>query len=424
MKLLNQSIKYLSVSIFLIVTVWSAIFYVNMLDEIHDSIDDGLDNYKLLIIKRTEDDEQIFEQKDFEEGNFTIHEISEEEALGMRDYFTDTLLYMENEDDLEPVRMLTSAFKHKDSYYQLTVFNSTVEEDDLIEDLFYSIIWLYLILVVSIILINNVVLQRLWKPFYALLNDLKSFRIDKESPLPKINSDTKEFKELEEALNSLIIHARETYSNQKKFTENASHELQTPLAIISTKLELMLEKESLHPENVENVGQILQTIQRLTRLNKSLLLLTKIENKQFADNKSVHFNQLVNQSVEDLEDFASFRNVEIAVQKTADLYQNMDESLASILISNLLRNSIFHNVEGGKVQVKIKENSFLVRNSGKGKALDNSKIFDRFQKETTNNSSTGLGLAIVHAICRLYGFEVKYSYDGEHCFEVKMGKGF
>src|SRR5690606_1644867 len=110
----------------------------------------------------TEDDGKVLEQKDFEEGNFTIHQIPEEEALGMRDYFTDTLLFMQNEDDLEPVRMLTSAFKHGDNYYQLTVFNSTVEEDDLIEDLFYSILWLYGILVASIILINNVVLKRLW----------------------------------------------------------------------------------------------------------------------------------------------------------------------------------------------------------------------------------------------------------------------
>ncbi|MCE7055468.1 HAMP domain-containing histidine kinase [Algoriphagus sp. AGSA1] len=420
MKLLNQSLKYLSVSIFLIVTVWSAVFYLNMLDEIHDSIDDGLDNYKLLIIKRMENDSTVLLKPDFEEGNYTIHKIEETKALGMRDYFTDTLLYMQNEDDLEPVRMLTSAFKHGDDYYQLTVFNSTVEEDDLIEDLFYSIIWLYVILVVSIILINNVVLKRLWKPFYSLLNELKSYRIDKESPLPKVIGDTKEFRELEVAVGALIIRARETYWNQKKFTENASHELQTPLAIISTKLELMLEKESLGSENSENVGQILQTIQRLTRLNKSLLLLSKIENRQFNELAKVDFAMLVNQSVEDLEDFAGFRNVEVTVEESAKLNFLMDESLASILVSNLLRNAIFHNLEGGKVRVKLNENSLRVSNTGKGKELDSKKIFDRFQKETNNNSSTGLGLAIVYAICRLYGFEVNYTFDGQHCFEVKM----
>lgn len=421
MKLLNQSLKYLSISIFLIVTIWSAIFYINMLDEIHDSIDDGLDNYKLLIIKRTEDDATILQKTDFEEGNYTIHKIGESEALGMRDYFTDTLLYMQNEDDLEPVRMLTSAFKHGEEYYQLTVFNSTVEEDDLIEDLFYAIVWLYIILVISIVLINNVVLRKLWTPFYSLLNDLKSYRIDKNIPLPKVSGETKEFKELESAVNALIIRARETFYNQKKFTENASHELQTPLAIISTKLELMLEKESLDPVNAENIGQILQTIQRLTKLNKSLLLLSKIENRQFNEPTSVDFSKLVDQSVDDLEDFASFRNVEISVDKSADLTYLMDESLASILVSNLFRNAIFHNTPNGKVHITLNENSFRVSNTGKKEGLDPSKIFDRFQKETSNNSGTGLGLAIVQAICRLYGFEVAYSYDGEHCFEVKMG---
>ncbi|MDR7128604.1 signal transduction histidine kinase [Algoriphagus sp. 4150] len=420
MKLLNQSLKYLSVSIFLIVTIWSAIFYINMLDEIHDSIDDGLDNYKLLIIKRTEKDGQVLEKRDFEEGNFTIHQITEKEALGMRDYFTDTLLYMENEDDLEPVRMLTSAFKHGDDYYQLTVFNSTVEEDDLIEDLFYSIIWLYIILVASIVLINNVVLQRLWKPFYLLLGDLKAFRIDKESPVPIVKGDTKEFKELELAVNSLIIHARETYSSQKKFTENASHELQTPLAIISTKLELMLEKESLDPENAEIVGQILQTIQRLTRLNKSLLLLTKIENRQFSENSEISINQVVARSVEDLKEFADYKEVKILVDNSCEIQVKMDENLASILVSNLIRNAIFHNSDGGNVTITLVENSLRIRNSGKLTALDSEKIFTRFHKETQKSSSTGLGLAIVHAICKLYGFHVSYSFDGKHCFEVKM----
>ncbi|SFA81517.1 sensor histidine kinase [Algoriphagus aquimarinus] len=421
MKLLNQSIKYLSVSILLIVSIWSAIFYFNMLDEIHDSIDDGLDNYKLLIINRTEDDEQIFEQKGFEEGNFTIDQISKEEALGMRDYFTDTLLYMQNEDDLEPVRMLTSAFKHGEDYYQLTVFNSTVEEDDLIEDLLYSIVWLYIILVVSIVLINNVVLKRLWKPFYKLLSDLKAFRIDKEDPVPVVEGDTREFKELESAVNSLIFHARETYSNQKRFTENASHELQTPLAIISTKLELLLEKESLNSESADHVAQILQVIQRLTRLNKSLLLLSKIENKQFLENSPISVNQVVAQSVEDLEEFAEFKEVKTTVDNSSEIQVKMDESLASILVSNLIRNSIFHNLKGGNVTITLVDNTLIICNTGKSESLDPEKIFTRFHKETKNSSSSGLGLAIVEAICKLYGFEVSYRFDGAHCFEVNFG---
>lgn len=391
-----------------------------MLDEIHDSIDDGLENYKLMIINRTEQDSSILKKIDFEEANYSIQQIEEQEALEIRDYFTDTLLYMQKEDDLEPVRMLTSAFKNETNYYKLTVFNSTVEQDDLIEDLFYSIFWLYIILVVSIILVNNVVLKRLWRPFYKLLADLKAFRIDKENPVPSVEGNTKEFMELESAVNSLIFHARETYSNQKKFTENASHELQTPLAIITTKLELMLERESLQPENAESIVQILQTIQRLTRLNKSLLLLTKIENRQFAESKPVNINQLIDQVVSDLEDFASFRGITISVSSSHELSIQMDESLASILISNLLRNAIFHNISGGKMHVETKENSIQFRNTGKDKSLDSSKIYDRFHKEISNNSSTGLGLAIVHAICKLYNFEIHYSFDGEHCFEIGL----
>ena len=226
---------------------------------------------------------------------------------------------------------------------------------------------------------------------------------------------------MELAVNSLIIHARETYANQKKFTENASHELQTPLAIISNKLELMLERESLDHENAEIVGQILQTIQRLTRLNKSLLLLTKIENKQFSENAEISINRVVAQSVEDLKEFADYREVKISVDNSSEIQVKMDENLASILVGNLIRNAIFHNIEGGNVTIILVENSLIIRNTGNSLPLDSEKVFTRFHKETKKSNSTGLGLAIVHAICKLYTFQIVYSFDGEHCFEVKMG---
>ncbi|MEH0157428.1 HAMP domain-containing sensor histidine kinase [Limibacter armeniacum] len=418
MKLLNQSLKFLSISILLIVSVWSVILYFNLLDEIYDSIDDGLDNYKLLIIRKAERDPSVLHKIEFDESNYAIQPISKQIALGIRDTYKDTLMYMPYEEDLEPVRLLKSAFAHNGKYYQLQVISSMVEEDDLIEDLFWSIVWLYLILIVSIISINNVVLKKLWKPFYNLLTQLKSFRIDKGSTITDIDTDTKEFKELQNACEILIEHATTAYSNQKQFTENAAHELQTPLAVITSKLELLLENNNLETNDADTIAQVLQITSRLKQLNKSLLLLSKIENRQFSDRQEVSINQLTTQVITGLEDFTQFKGISIKLDEASALSLEMDKMLASILISNLIRNAIFHNIQGGDVIVQIQPDKFIVSNSSDVGALNEKEIFKRFYKNTETDKSTGLGLAIAHAICQLYGYTITYSFTGRHNFEV------
>src|SRR5690606_7914167 len=175
--------------------------------------------------------------------------------------------------ELEPVRMLTTAFENNGNYYELQIINSMVEEDDLIEELIYDAIWLYFLLIISLVVINNFVLQRLWKPFYSFLNQLKNYRIGSSKNFPEACTKTKEFTDLQNAVNILLQHNIETYEQQKQFIGNASHELQTPLAIATNKLELLIEKGNLQSEQAENIAEVMSMIERLVRLNKSLLLL-------------------------------------------------------------------------------------------------------------------------------------------------------
>lgn len=421
MKLLNQSLKYLSISILLIVSFWSVIFYVNMIDEIHDSIDDGLDNYKLLIVQKADTDSTLLSKRYFDESNYAIREISQSAAIRVKDTYVDTLMYMPDEDDLEPVRMLTTAFENNGHYYELKVINSMVEEDDLIEDLFWAVFWLYIILVVSIILINNVVLRRLWKPFYNLLDQVKHFRLGQSRNLPAVTTKTREFNDLQQAVNTLLQHSLETFEQQRQFIENASHELQTPLAVATNKLELLLEKGTLENEQAENISQVLQMIERLVRLNRSLLLLAKIENRQFFDNQTVSVNEIIHQSVEDLEDFSAFKNVKITVNETTTIEVFADVALIGIIISNLIKNAIFHNVPDGQVFISVDANKIRICNTGKNEPLNAEKVFNRFFKSDAEQTGTGLGLAIVKAICKLYDFSVHYSFEGGlHCFEVRF----
>ncbi|MBQ4915341.1 HAMP domain-containing histidine kinase [Maribacter sp. MMG018] len=423
MKLLNQSIKYISISILAIVTVWAAIFYYNMLNEIKGSIDEGLEHYKRIIIKNAQKDSTILTKKHFDESFFATRKIPKKQALSVKDVYLDTIFYMQDADDkkpeAEPVRMLVTAFEVDGAYYELKVANSMVEEDDLIKELFNDTIWLYFSLIIGIIVVNNFVLKRLWKPFYEFLNQLKKFRLGYSQTFPKVKTGTKEFTDLQNAVNVLLQHTIETYEQQKQFIGNASHELQTPLAITTNKLELLIEKGDLQNEQAKSISEILQIVERLVKLNKSLLLLTKIENKQFLDNQKVSLNKVVQKSIEDLEDVATFKKVSISLKEMAELPFKMDASLANVIISNLLRNAIFHNIPNGNVIVEITERSIKISNTGSPQKLDENLIFTRFYKPDTTSKGTGLGLAIAKAISDLYGLKISYTFENNlHSFQM------
>jgi signal transduction histidine kinase len=422
MKLLNRSLIYLSVSLFFVIGLWSVVFYFNMLGEIRESVDEGLDHYKRQIIYQAEKDTLVLNRNNFDEGFFAIREIPETQALAFKDTYTDTLMPMQDADDeapeAEPVRLLKTAFENQGKFYELRVINSMVEEDDLAEELLREALGLYLLLITIIILINNFVLQRLWQPFYSFLNQLKNYRVGKS--FPRVKTGTQEFTDLQKAVNILLQHNIETYEQQKQFIGNASHELQTPLAIATNKLELLIEKGNLDPGQAESLAETMHIIERLVRLNKSLLLLTKIENKQFLDNTLVSFNQVVKQSVNELEEIAAYKNVKISVEEKSELRAEMDLSLANIVVANLLRNAVFHNVVNGHVHIALTENAIQISNTGHKESLNAEKIFTRFYKTDAGQNGTGLGLAIVKAICDLYNFSISYRFEGAlHCFEIR-----
>ncbi len=422
MKLLNQSLTYLSGFILLIVTIWSVVFYFSMLNEIKSSIDEELENHKRLIISKAESDTTIIQQRDFDERNYVIREIGREPALSFRNRYIDTLVYMQDDDDeemeLEPVRMLVTAFENNGLYYELKIINPMLEEDDLIKDLFWFVLLLYIVLVISIILINNIILRKLWKPFYEFLGQLKNFRLGNSKNLPVIETRTKEFNDLNNTVNSLLENSIEIYEQQKQFIGNASHELQTPLAIVTSKLELLLEQNTLKEEEAEHIAGILKLIERMVKLNKSLLLLAKIENRQFLNNSIVSFNKIARQLTTDLEDLASYKNVSVELHERAELQAELDPALATIIVTNLVKNAIVHNSENGAVSITILENSLIVSNTG-ARELDKDSIFERFNKTDQNINGSGLGLSIVYAICGLYNYKISYSFkEGKHYFEV------
>lgn len=425
MKLLNHTLLHLSIALLAIVSVWAIIFYYSMLDEIYDSIDNGLENYKILIIQNAKDDTSILNQTQFKESNYLLREIPAKVALQVTDVYQDTLVYIQQEESYEKVRLLTTAFATaQGKYYELKIISSVVEEDELIEEFFYALLWLYIVILGSVLIVNNLVLKKVWKPFYHLLDQIKSFNLGSEPLFMPSKTNVNEFQALNASIMAMLKRNLEVFSSQKQFIENAAHELQTPLAISINKLELLAENNALSQEEQQMIGNIIQTMNRLTRLNKSLLLLSKIENKQFIAKEKVNINAEVKKLVEDFADLAAYKNIQVSVKETGQLDYTMNKELAEVLLANLLKNAIVHNVpEGnGLVTIKISPTALEVDNTGENIPLDKTKMFDRFYKNSSQKNTTGLGLAIVKAICNLYGLVLDYAFDGKHHIVIRFNK--
>ncbi|WZL89826.1 HAMP domain-containing sensor histidine kinase [Salinimicrobium sp. 3283s] len=417
MKLLNYTTTYFAVILIFLLGLWALIFYFEILDEIYDSMDDGLDNQKMLIIRQAKEDPSILSKNAFEDGNYIITSTTPQHSRSFTDAYRDTLMFMENEDEYEPVRLLESVFQQNGQYYKIKVVTSMVEEDDLRKELFFSLIWLYLGLILTILVLNNVLQKKAWKPFYKLLHQLEKFSIEKDSKIKFETTKIEEFKLLNERVDRLLKKSVESYKSQKEFIENASHELQTPLAISINKLELMAENANLPPAQMEELGTVLHSLERLTRLNRSLLLLSRIENRQFEAKENIAWNDLVKQIITEFEDFAEHQQVKISLTEEAHIEHTGNKDLAGILVSNLLKNSIFHTPSGTAVEVKISAKGIKFINPGSA-PLEKSKIFSRF-KGGEKEDSTGLGLAISKAIVEKMNMDLTYNYTSQnHIFTI------
>lgn len=425
MKLLNQSLKYLSIAILIIVALWSVVFYYSMLHEIKDAADEELENQKRLIIQNTLTDSIIIDKKHFDESLYTIQKVGTNEALAAKDQYFDTTILMQDDDDenpeWEPVRMLTSVFKVENNYYQLNIANPIIEQNDMVKALFWNIVALYLLLILSIILINNIILKKLWMPFYKFLEQLKSYKIENAKPLAISDSNITEFNDLQVAVDQMNQYNLNAYNRQKEFIENVSHELQTPIAIAINKLELLFEDGQLQNHQSEMLAETHKILLRLTKLNKSLLLLSKIDNRQHSELTQVSINKLVYEIKDELDDYISSKNLTINSLKDEPLFKKMDNAHATIMILNILKNAIIHNIENGVIEISIEKNQLIVANTGIPKSLDQDKIFNRFHKGNTSQSNTGLGLSIIKAIANLYALQISYQYrDAKHFFIIKF----
>lgn len=422
MKLFNRVLTRLSASIVVVLTLWAVLFYYAMMDEITDEIDDSLEDYSEMIIIRSLTGEDLPSNDSGSNNQYFITGITHQEALSRPPIaYKDTMIYIIAKRETEPARILTTIYKDgQENWYRLEVSTPTIEKQDFKESLLFMLLALYAILLLTFLIINILVFKRSMKPFYSLLEWLGNNRPGSGNTAPDIKTDTTEFRHLNEAVAKYARHSEELFEHQKQFIGNASHEIQTPIAVCINRIEMLMEEENLTQKQLEELLKTHQTLEYVSKLNRSLLLLSKIDNNQFCQTTTVNMNLIINKLVEDYREIYQYKNLQISVIEKGQFMPNINETLSGILVNNLLKNACEHNSNAGKVEIICTENSLEFRNTATGGPLDSQRIFERFYKMQNKESSSGLGLAIASAVCRQFSLHLNYRWnEGWHSFFIK-----
>ncbi|MDR1417310.1 MAG: HAMP domain-containing histidine kinase [Prevotellaceae bacterium] len=422
MKLINHLIFRITLFFTAVMLLWSGVYFFLQMKEIHDDNDEGLTNLKQEFIAKANKIPDFVEQlENFNPLNIIVQEISRAEAEGAAENFATTHVYFATELEKEEVRMLTTAFRctQNGKYYRLQLFTSTVESDDLIKNMLYLLLGLWIALSSTVLVVGKIVIAKANRPFYKLLEELGKFRLDSSKMVDFEETNIKEYKQLNESVKNLLERNISIFTGQKIFIENTSHELQTPLAIAAAKLEMLLEKYQDNENLAEEIASILSILGRMKRLNTNLLLLSKIKNRQFPETSPVNLRDVLESALDELEELIAYK--EITVERQGDFAPTltMNNDLAHILLTNLIKNAIFHNRQNGKIIIRYTSNSITIANSGSQPAVH---VFSRYRHDSSDTKSSGLGLSIAKSVADLYRIEITYRYDKMHIFTLTLKK--
>lgn len=353
---------------------------------------------------------------DFQDQKVAYRPVKKDDTSGRT--FSNCVYLNEKEQEEEPGRSLLTYIPVNQQMFEVTVVKSRLEAEGLVKLIFLITLGITAFLLLILFLINRFLLNSLWRPFYNILDQMKAFNLADKNEVNAEFSKIDEFTELNQAVLAMSQRVKQDYKELKSFTDNASHEMMTPLAVINSKLDTLLQTEGFSDQQGELIEDIYLAVGRLSRLSHSLLLLAKIENNLIKNEELIDLKALMNQKLRQFQEL--LQSNEISIQ--ADLEEksvSMSKYLADMLLNNLMSNTIRHNLKSGHIDISLRQDQLIFSNSGLA-ALDDTRTFERFNK-TASSEGMGLGLAISRQICNLYGFKLSYRYENEkHSFIISF----
>jgi two-component system, OmpR family, sensor kinase len=348
-----------------------------------------------------------------------IKELKPDQKVTQTETVSDTIIYNPVEKEPDSYKQISFIYSRGDSRYLIYVRTDNIETADIMLSLGLPIfILILIILVVSNFIINRINF-RIWQPFYENLGRLKNFSASDDKEILLTGSRIDEFRDLNSTLKELTNRIRKDYHQLKEFSENASHELQTPLSIIKIKIESMLQDEKLSNEQLLKIQSVYKMINRLSRLNRSLTLLSKLESVEYENKSKISLKEFLIKKIKDFSEITDIKGITVNAGLNSDIIIEANTDLLEILFTNLLSNAVKYNIENGSITVEITGNRLTISNTGSLPVKDTEKMFERFEKGEQSDESSGLGLTIARQICLISGFDIKYSFENSlHILEI------
>lgn len=420
MRLIYRVTLRIAIVLLPVLLLWAIIFYHAMVNEINDETDDSLEDYAELIVRRVLTGQELPSSGDGTNNTYNIELITGSSVQTPSMYFEDRKVYIPEKNETEPARVLTLVFPDSNGQlYKLAVSMPTFEREDLMLAMLWYIIGIYAVLLLTILVVTALIFHYSMRPLYALLRWLDRYRPGKGVENLPADNRVIEFKKLTDVARSTIERAESYMDRQKQFIGNASHELQTPIAVLGTRIEWIIDNTPLTEEQFAELSKMRQSLHRLNRLNRTLLLISKIDNAQFTDRSDVDIVDIIKREAEIYSDIYCDKQIECMIELPERFIVPMDDSLAATMITNLMKNAYIHSPENAVIKIYMKNKSLFIANSGNG-TLDKERIFDRFYT-SGKSGSTGLGLALVKSIADSYRFGLTYIFtDNMHRFEIRF----
>jgi signal transduction histidine kinase len=418
MKLINITTRYYIILFLGVLALWSFAFYFIMKFEVYESSDEILYNRVQNVVK-------YFSTRPNEITNNALsdYQISEltiaDNSNPPKDVYSDTLVYEPTDDEFDEYRKLSTTFQIGDRYFRIVVTRPRLESTEIFNTVTFTLLPLSLLMIVTLIVTARVMNARLWKPFYQVIDFLSAYRVDKNNKLSDLATSVDEFDKLIESIQSLVQRNALVFEQQKQFIENASHETQTPLAVIQSQMEILLQMPGLTDRQAEIIQAALKETDRLTKLNKTLLLLSKIDNQQFIDRTEVNLNELTRKLVTYFDEKKERLNLSVDIDDGNQVVRT-NPMLVEVMIGNLIKNAFTHNIQNGSIKIRIGPTFFEVGNTGVPMP-ETDRMFERFSNRGMSTDSWGLGLPIVKKIIEVNDWEIRYEFtDTIHKFRVEF----
>lgn len=337
------------------------------------------------------------------------------------DTLFDYSLYDVLNKDNEPFRVLQSPIKIENKLYTFTARLNMLGKENLTLSTAFLFVILLLLLIIGFFVITKIISKTIWSPFYVALDKMERFEIDKNTDIELVKTTTEEFERLNNAVLNLIEKNTLIYKIQKEFIENAAHELQTPIAIFKGKIDTLLQREDVTKEQFELLDQLNETTLRLKRLNKNLLLLSKIESKQYNVPEEINLDKIIANQLDFFKEQALSKNLKVTINLAENTTVKSNAFLAETLISNLFLNAINHNGTNGIISVNLTTELLVFSNSGIEKPLATAQLFERFSKINPTSSGNGLGMSIIKKIVENNDWQITYQFNNNlHNFTIRF----